>query len=467
MDVSENRESMVTFQASDGVDVRATIVRLARHSAVFEVHSPFIPLQLSETLPEFKIMGNGRPVYSGRAVVTNVVHTTTVGLCEVALDEGWRDVNLGRAGQAGWLGEEFQAFMAQWEKVYRIRAELKLVVTDIHSFLTDLRAWLEQLEVGIRSSPSANRVELEREMAGTLNEFIHPALNALFGKFEQVAEGIDEDMQAAHRAFCRKHLHSILLCAPFMHRIYAKPLGYAGDYEMVNMILRDPYEGASLLAKILNVYILSQKPAVAHRNRVKYLAEKLIEETSRVMRSGRRARIFNVGCGPAQEVQNFLQSHIANEAEITLLDMNDETIAHAHCALERAKKAHDRVTSLKMVKNSVHQLVKHSGKPKGQQEFDFIYCAGLFDYINDRVCKALMSYFYTLLAPGGILLATNVDPVNPIRNMMEYIFEWHLIYRDGRQLRSLAPPEVPAELVTVKAETSSNNIFLEVRKPLT
>ena len=58
------------------------------------------------------------------------------------------------------------------------------------------------------------------------------------------------------------------MASPFMHRIFAKPLGYAGDYEMVNMILRDPCEGSSLFAKLLNVFILSQVPAVADRKSV-------------------------------------------------------------------------------------------------------------------------------------------------------------------------------------------------------
>jgi extracellular factor (EF) 3-hydroxypalmitic acid methyl ester biosynthesis protein len=200
---------------------------------------------------------------------------------------------------------------------------------------------------------------------------------------------------------------------------------------------------------------------------VKYLTEKLIEETSRVARTGKRAKIFNIGCGPAQEVQNFLgESHISDAAEFTMLDMNDETLMYASQAFERAKRAHNRVTPLKAVKNSVHQLVKQAGKPKGETEFDFIYCAGLFDYVNDRVCKALMNHFYSLLAPGGLLVATNVDPVNPIRNIMEYIFEWHLIYRDGKQLRGLAPDQGIADLISVKAETSSSNVFIEVRKAL-
>jgi extracellular factor (EF) 3-hydroxypalmitic acid methyl ester biosynthesis protein len=114
----------------------------------------------------------------------------------------------------------------------------------------------------------------------------------------------------------------------------------------------------------------------------------------------------------------------------------------------------------------VQQLLKQASKAKSSEgEFDLIYCAGLFDYLNDRVCKGLMNLFYELLAPGGKLVATNVDSYNPIRNIMEYIFEWHLIHRSGREFATLAPDKAPADSVLVTAEGTSSNIFIEVRKP--
>src|SRR2546422_636133 len=113
------------------------------------------------------------------------------------------------------------------------------------------------------------------------------------------------------------------MSSPFMHRIYVKPLGYAGDYEMVNMILRDPCEGGSLFAKLLNVFILSQVPATAHRNRVTYLTQKLVEETLRAARSGKTARVLNLGCGPAKEVQDFLSQHeLSEQAQFELIDFD-------------------------------------------------------------------------------------------------------------------------------------------------
>ena len=82
-----------------------------------------------------------------------------------------------------------------------------------------------------------------------------------------------------------------MLCSPFAYRTYQKPLGYAGDYEMVNMLLRNPQEGSSVFAKVLNVWFLAQPPAQAHRNRIQYLTQKLMEESARLRPQGRVAKI--------------------------------------------------------------------------------------------------------------------------------------------------------------------------------
>jgi hypothetical protein len=66
MDGSANRDGVVMFQ-SGGIEYRAVVVRLARHSLVFEVYSPVVVLQKSESLTDFKLLVNERPVYAGKA----------------------------------------------------------------------------------------------------------------------------------------------------------------------------------------------------------------------------------------------------------------------------------------------------------------------------------------------------------------------------------------------------------------
>ena len=90
----KNEESIVSCRNSQGVEIRATPVRMTRHLVVFEVYNPYSILQLSEVLQEFKIFINQRLVYSGRAVVSNLVNTGIFLVCEASLDDAWLDVDL-------------------------------------------------------------------------------------------------------------------------------------------------------------------------------------------------------------------------------------------------------------------------------------------------------------------------------------------------------------------------------------
>ena len=100
--------------------------------------------------------------------------------------------------------------------------------------------------------------------------------------------------------------------------------------------------------------------------------------------------------------------------------------------LDDLLKRFGRRTKVDMIKKSVHQVLKDAPKVGEHIEtYDVIYCAGLFDYLSDRICKRLMNIFYDILAPGGLLVATNVDTSNPSRQTMEQVLEWHLIYRNA------------------------------------
>jgi extracellular factor (EF) 3-hydroxypalmitic acid methyl ester biosynthesis protein len=310
---------------------------------------------------------------------------------------------------------------------------------------------------------------LERQVLGELHKPMVPSLNGLFEKFEVVAARVEPDDRPAHRVFVRRQIHPLVFCAPFAYRTFHKPLGYAGDYEMVNMILRDPFEGSSLFAKALNSWFISQPPAEAHRNRITFLTKQLVQETARAAAQGRSARVFNLGCGPAGEVQRFLAEYdVSNQADLTLLDFNNETLAYTTGVLQEFKQRHHRSTRINLVKKSVGQILKGRGRSTTsgpESKCDLVYCAGLFDYLADQHCKQLMNIFYDMLAPGGLLVATNVDASNPIQQMLDYVLDWNLIYRTGNQLQALAPDGAHPDEVTVCADVTSVNIYLQVRKP--
>lgn len=459
----------VVAHTSEGVEILGTPLRLDPHLAIFETFGRGTPLRVSEVLANFTIITRDRAVFSGRAVLRNVIDSGVRLTCEATLHDGWVEPGLlDHAGAPELLREDFHKFLGRWSEFYRVSPEFKVVVADMQTYLSGMQTLCDRIEVGLRTAPEVERPAREKAISDALVAASHPVLDGLFETFEGLAGRIPQKQQAIHQHYIRKQIHPTLLASPFVRRVVQKPLGYAGDYEMVNMILRDPYEGSTLFGRVLNRWFIKQPPAEAHRNRVVYLEDALRTEALRLLRANRPLRVFNVGCGPAREIQTFLaDAEISNNAEFTLLDFDKETLEVGRAVIEAARARHGRTTAIQFVHKSVGQLIKASTKSKSsvQSQYDFIYCAGLFDYLQDAVCRQLMDLFYSNLAPGGLLLVTNVDSSNPIRHWLGYLLEWHLIYRDARQLLALCPSASNPAESHVRADVTGVNVFLETRKP--
>lgn len=462
--------SIVVCRSSQGAEITANVLRLRRHSVAFEVYNPYSTVQVSEVLRDFRIRVGDQIVYKGEAVVSGLVNTGILLICEVMLGDSWSDVGLlTKQHESEPLGEQFEGFLNDWQRAHEVDSAFKVEVADTQNLLFGLQRWLEQLDSGIRATNTKDRRSLEQEVIAQVRDRVVEEVHDLFASFEEVALTVPKGREATHKFYARRQLHPLFLCSPFVYRTFHKPLGYAGDYEMVNMMLRDPFEGASMFGKTLNNAFLECPPAIAHRNRIKDLQTLLYREARANASEGRRTNILNLGCGPAREVEAFLlEEEVSDLTSFTLFDFNDETLEYARHLLKRAQATSGRVTPLEFVKGSVHQLIRQSLSQEQEldyKSYDIVYCAGLFDYLSQRVCARLAEVFYRFLRPGGLLVLTNVSNTNPSRKVMEYILEWNLIYRDEAQMRDMIPDSVPPGSCKLRTEETGVNYLLEIRKP--
>jgi len=462
-------ETQIEYETPDGMVVGGLPLNITRYAAVFELYSPTVTPQSSESLSNFKIVLRKRPLYAGHAVVANVLVTGLKTICEVTLNEqGWTDVTLDvQDFSPAKMAADFHQFVKEWQKFHLVGRDYKVAVSNLQTFLADLQIWLQQVELEIRNAPEARRRQWESEIISSLREPVLVSLKSLFENFEEVSFKVPPALRPAHRAFGRRQLHPYFLCAPFFHRTFTKPLGFAGDYEMMSMIIRNQAEGESIFAKLVNSYLLDHGPCRAVRNRAKFLTVKIGDEVNRVTREGRAANIFCIACGPAWEAVEFIANHpLADNACFNLLDFNEETLRYTGRKMDEVRQQHHRKTQVKLIKNSVQNLLRARGRtPVTNGGYDLIYCSGLYDYLSDSVCRALNSHLYDLLAPGGMMVVGNFATSTPGQNLMEHLMEWFLIYRDDRQLAGLAPEQAAPDDCVVRSEPSGANFFLEIRKP--
>lgn len=186
------------------------------------------------------------------------------------LDEGWMEVDF-LAGISAEIGQrqpnadlksQFSELMTEWKTGNEVIDPFKIVVADLSSMLSGVQHWLTGIDVGIRTTVTRRRQDMEREIFAKVEQRVVEEIIPSMESFEKVANEVGEAGVAVHKSYVRRQLHPIVLCSPFLFRTFTKPLGYAGDYEMMNMMLRDPYEGSSAFAKILNYALLNTEPVV-------------------------------------------------------------------------------------------------------------------------------------------------------------------------------------------------------------
>ena len=455
-------DHVVTFRNSQGESARGTLTSLQRRSLVMEIYNPYSIVQVSEVLSELTIRSGERSIYKGKAVVVSLLNTGLMAVISVALIDEWSDLNAIR-GNVGQVRDEAARFVADWESRFKIRQSYQVTISEFRAFLSETARWIDQADL-VDSLPRLPDGRLTDEVFGAIAEPLMIKGKEFLVRLEDEASRLPPEDSLLHRAYAQTALHPHVLRAPFVYRTFAKPLGYAGDYEMVNQILGDPRQGGSTYIQLVNAMFLRAAVAVAHRNRIDILVEFLRKAVASAASQDRPVRILNVGCGPGVEIQKLIATgEDLSRLQFTLIDFSLETLNYTRQKIEEAAQLHKVKVQVEYVQESVHELLKRATRdtaPADGEGFDYVYCAGLFDYLSDKVCSRLIRYFLSRSNPGAVLLVTNVHADNPERYGMEHLLEWHLIYRDEMQMLSVMQEvNAPATLYT---DATGVNIFAEV-----
>lgn len=462
--VSSTINSLVSFRNSQNKEGRGTLIHVTRSSIVFEVYNPYSIVQLSEVLPSLNILRGDRTIYRGKAVVSHILNTGVMNIISATLVDTWSDAAGLKSG--GELRTETERFVDDWSHSSQLKPEYTHIVSILRNFLEELSRWIGEAEVSILGEKeSIHESDLFEEFYQEVDGPSLGKINELFSQYEHEASLVAPEEIMTHKSFSRRELHPLTLCAPIVDRSYNKPLGFAGDYEMINMTLgTSSARGENTYASLIHNYFIETQTPLSNRYRSIDLQNRIQTEAERVINEERIFNLLNIGCGPALELQRFIEeSVLSNQTTINIMDFNQETLDFVDSKINEAMRKSGNKPVVKFINKSIDDLLKevHMEDSLYPETFDMIYCAGLFDYFSNHICKRLTKAYYSWIKPGGLVTITNVHPKNPVRYIMEHLLEWHLIYRDEKEVADLAPANTK---YTVSAEKLGINIFLDIRK---
>lgn len=244
----------------------------------------------------------------------------------------------------------------------------------------------------------------------------------------------DRERRAATKEFTELVVTPEMRLGAIWDRSYAKPLGYPGDFEIMNQVYDWKRVGQRAYDMLLHRVGLEVAECIKTRMEVVlgHIAEIAAHGTPE-----RPSRILSLGSGPAREIELYLASSAAHSgrAEFTLIDQERMALRYAH------EKTYPHVIrlagqhSVRALNISFTDVLRGISAMSALPEQDMIYSVGLLDYLTDRRAASLTRRLYDMLAPGGMLIIGNMNET-PLSNLwpMEFITDWTLYYRDEPQM---------------------------------
>lgn len=342
------------------------------------------------------------------------------------------------------------------------------------------------------NSLSLTGADLEERLSREMEKF-EPWRYDLMNHLGNITANFDGEQKREHQGYIQQTRYfEIVQEAPFYWRIINKPNGYAGDANMMHYIYRNRYEGATPFGKFLHKHACTTKACVAVRNRKYFLKDQILK------RKG--GKIVSLAAGPAEEIREIMDggNHDGNY-QFLALDHDLETVQkfnsakpHPHFKYGLAN-AFQIIAGNYMIARPRHLMrkmcvpgsdfkgwrilfssFKYELSNLSYDKYDLVYSAGLYDYIktfpleDSKGSVALTKRLFDLVKPGGSLIIGNFSHNNPpdLKFVMEYIYDWQLIYRTKEEMMRFARA-IPGKDVAgmdVLEEESGINYFLQIEK---
>ena len=241
--------------------------------------------------------------------------------------------------------------------------------------------------------------------------------------------------------------------SPYTRRAFEKPRGYAGDAETLDFAYgcaRLP-EGTTKLGAQIYGFELQTSGSRSARARRDLLASMV----DNVADQKRFPRVLSIACGHLREAQiskavrdGLVGEYVAFDQDRLSLSFVDQEYRYA---------------CVKTISGSVRSLLTRRIE---FSDFDFVYAAGLYDYLSEPVATKLTGLMFSMLASGGRLLVANFAPEWECIGYLEAFMDWHLIYRNEPEMEDLAKaiPEQEIRSLRTFRDPYQNIALLEIHK---
>ncbi|MBS9722039.1 class I SAM-dependent methyltransferase [Tianweitania sp. BSSL-BM11] len=244
---------------------------------------------------------------------------------------------------------------------------------------------------------------------------------------------------------------------PFTRWSFEKPRGYSGDAQLLDFIYRHPsaqdaITAASPVGQTLYQITSASQSSAAVRER-RDLLTTYVDEVGETLGGG--AEVLTIAAGHLREANSSAALRNGQLARWVALDQDPLSVG----SMMRDFAG----TAVEPMDGSVAGLLTDTYE-LGQ--FDFVYAAGLYDYLPRKVAIRLTKKCMQMLKPKGTFLFANFAAGIPDDGFMETFMNWSLLLRSEEEMWDIINASVDRNTVDAHVYHGDNRniVYATIRK---
>ena len=257
----------------------------------------------------------------------------------------------------------------------------------------------------------------------------------------------------------QREILPFILQTDTVSRFYTKPLGYAGDYMVLEKIYNDVESGSTPLGKAIDRMHLDATTSIAVRNRRKLLANELFAAFQN--RTSDPLSILCISSGPAREIFDLMNKTGKESFNVhaTLIDFDQ----HAIDFCRKWRDENGWQNQIDLVQETILNVMTRRTTVHIPPQ-DIVYSIGLIDYFQEKHVVKLLDYIYSILKTNGKVILGNFYKGNIYKEYMDFVLEWKLVHRNEADMIRMVQQSKFGQSSRIFFEGTGLNMFVECVK---
>lgn len=285
-----------------------------------------------------------------------------------------------------------------------------------------------------------------------VQKYDRDAITPIIRNFHEVRIALQDEasFQLAQALVQGHQIFPLLLEDPYTYHAFTKPRGFAGDASLIDLFYghRSGSEAKTENGRFVFETLMRLPSCDSVRYRRGYYGAFIDRIAERS-----QPKVLALACGHLREAL-FSRAVTDNAVRLIGIDSDPLAVAEAQNSLRRE--------SVEIRNASVIDFIRRRA---WGDTYDAIYSAGLFDYLDARIGRKVVTTAFEALRPGGIISVANFLPTIIEQGYMDIVMNWRLIYRTPEDMLELAA-EIPADIakITTWSDPFNSVVYLTISK---